>query len=229
MKIFLLSTVLSFFLAGCAITRSDAKLDYPPETIVPPATAKAWSGATIHGIVVTDDRMDIFTKKSFVDKRVLLNKRNGRGGRSEGVYAVPKPLEDYVRQAFQQGFAQASIVESQESSREIGIRIDVLIDRWLGKEMFKDPTGYLVIEVTATVSDMASHKQLWSDTLLGTSQIKVEGLFLSAEDVARTLPKTLASLVNRCLSSPGFQAALLRGVELADLKQRDHAPDRAIR
>ena len=195
-------------LVGCAMTRSESKFDYQPQPVEVVAARERLQGTLIRGLVVTDHRRDVFTKDPLADSRVLLNKRNGYGYKTLGVYAVDKPLAEFVHLAFQKTLEHAAVVQSLASPFELHIQINALDDPGVGGGFFKGPTPYLVMAVNIGVVDKTSGRLLWKQGYVGKSEIKIEGLFFSGEDVVRALPTVLADILTQCLSSPAFRIAI---------------------
>ncbi|WP_056671357.1 hypothetical protein [Rhizobacter sp. Root1221] len=201
--------VLMMCLSGCTLMRTDARLDYRPDAQVVPEVAEQLNGVSLRGVVVTDARKEAFApNKRIEDPRVLLNKRNGHGHKMEGVYALDKPLADYVAQAFDAALLKAGVTRSAASPLELRVRLDILDDTVVRRGWTKSRTD-LVLVAYVEVFNIDGGNEVWHKRYVGRAQIKHQGMvFVGIDDYVVTLPGTLNNLAAQCLATPEFRAAV---------------------
>lgn len=190
------------------MTRSESSIEYKPKSLESPSASNNLRGAAIGQVIVVDARRDPITRGPVTDGRVILNKRNGYGARTEGVYAAEKPLGQYVRDSFDESLAKAGVTKDKLSPFEIEVVLDAVDDPSFERGFFQAPALFLTISARVSVKDTSTGKQVWRQPILARSELTLKGLFFDADDVVRGLPGVIHDLVSRCIASPGFASAL---------------------
>lgn len=200
--------VVLALLSGCAMTRSESNIEYKPKSLESLSASNSLRGAAIGQVIVVDARRDPITRGPVTDGRVILNKRNGYGARTEGVYAAEKPLGQYVRDSFDESLAKVGVTKDKLSPLEIEVVLDGVDDPSFERGFFQAPALFLTISARVSVKDTSTGKQVWRQPILARSELTLKGLFFDADDVVRGLPGVIHDLVSRCIASPGFASAL---------------------
>jgi hypothetical protein len=203
-KTLLTTAALALGISGCALTRTDVAFEFQPVTMN--GTDHPGAKTLLHEIVASDRRLDRFTNTPLRDGRVLVNKRNPRGEWTEGVWATPQPLSEYVRAGFVHSAVQSGLRLDPTGSKEL--RIDIVELRPIERTQLFRSTHLLSLTVDATLLDRQSGRQLWRDQLVGVVPVEVPPTFSVGVHYAKALPLAIASIAEQMFSSPKLTKVL---------------------
>lgn len=201
-------------LVGCAQTRTQVMFDYHPE---PRMQLGSLSGASIREVRVTDRRFDAFLKQPLADSRILLRKRNGYDRQTQDVYVTDKPLPFYIQEGFDRGLTKAAVLRSASSPMVLVVRIDKFDDPAFEQGAFKLRKLLLTIGVTVELHDDRSNSVIWRQRYAGESEMKLDGIFFSVDNIAWALPFVIDDVVSHVMSSPAFEEALRARINETDV------------
>ncbi|MCR5883924.1 hypothetical protein LRS03_14085 [Rhizobacter sp. J219] len=190
-------------LTGCALTRTEGVYRYQPESLRLPMPPGLLSGMEVSGVVVDDARYR-------QDKRVLVNKRNGRAQVMSGVWAADRPLGEYTQQAFEAGMKQAGIAALADSALALRVTIHRLDER-IAESGYMSIKFEMVMAVQVALVERDSGQAVWQDTFVGRSPVNARWLHFGVDDYTRSLQTTLNDLVSKVLTAPEFQRTLQAG------------------
>jgi hypothetical protein len=116
-------------------------------------------------------------------------------------------LTEYVRQAFEEGLAQAAVRQSASSQFEFRVQLDSVDDPMWERGILSSDY-YLDIAATVSLLDRGSGKEVWRERIRGRAKIDLAGTFDMGPYFIKTLPSSIADLVSQSLSSASLAKVL---------------------
>jgi uncharacterized lipoprotein YajG len=198
MKIKLLTVLFALnFLSGCALTVHDLPVNYEYKNKISLPNNSSLPEVTI---------LDIKDTRTVTNPRMIMHQKNGYGQTMTGGWQAEKALSLIVKDAIEQGIANASL-NNNNSNRKVqldGQLVDVsssVISGWL------KGTINMKVTVKLTARDMRSDEILWRDTLFGDGSSGKQSAPKPA--LIEAFSNSLNDLVDNLFSDEYFQQKVL--------------------
>jgi hypothetical protein len=204
-----LAIAVALSLTGCVTSREVAKVPFVPVTAPAIGSALGLHNVRIGSVSVLDQRLNSGPGNTTLDAAKLVNQRDTYGITADGVYALEKPLAEYVTQAFEAGLQRRGVALDPGAPVSLEVRV-LKVDDSISccSGLLQTAVMKLSIDAEATLYDTSAKHALSKKRVLATGDVKAKGLYFAADDYMRALPGILDDLVETLASDPAFQESL---------------------
>jgi hypothetical protein len=199
--------IVIFSISGCTLTPEQGSYSHVSSGSLP--SGVSLSGADYFDLQVLDRRVDEISELPIADPHILFRKRNGYNQPMDGAYLTDKPLADYVQQAFSSTLEQSSAKKNSSSPISIVIAINHLGGHTLSRGLFSTKQQ-VVMAVDFYLIDRTKQVGIFRYRVVGKSDLLTKSVFLSVEDVLRSLPGAIDDVVSQSLSLKEVREILLK-------------------